>query len=108
MKMLAAKKLNLRTLAVLALSGFICTSTFAGDKIGNGGSIWACLDGKVLTQGYLLDLYEAREEFLLKIIAPKSQDPKQIAADLFNRLARTWPEFYTLIKPHMNEVLANI
>ncbi len=43
--------------------------SWAGDKVGNGGGIWACSTPATepFAKGFLVDLFEAREEFQLSV-----------------------------------------
>jgi len=83
------------------------STTFAGDKIGNGGGIWSCSKNNKLQIGYLVDLFEAREEFRYPLITPVGTDPNEIANGVMARIKISWPELYGKVYPHMVEVLAN-
>ncbi|MBS1972591.1 MAG: hypothetical protein JSU04_19950 [Bdellovibrionales bacterium] len=66
-------------LSILLMSVFAS----AGDKIGNGGGLWACYNAKgELLHGMLVDLYEAKAEFQLTTIQDSSLDVVQI---IYNR-----------------------
>lgn len=58
---------------------FSAVTSFAGDKIGNGGGIWACYSAKgELLHGMLVDLYEAEAEFQLTPIQDFNLDVVQL------------------------------
>lgn len=94
-------------LVLLAL--LFSLNAFAGDKIGNGGALWACISAdKTLQSTELVDLYEAQKEFGLTIFATLETDPFKIVqnrAGLVNRLSLK--QSRNLLNT-LNEVLANL
>jgi hypothetical protein len=73
------KKLLLLALVILlpmkaAASEFI----LLGDKIGNGGGLWACQKRDKIVKAELVDLFEAREEFNLTIAELGGLTPMQV------------------------------
>jgi len=49
-----------------------------GDKIGNGGGLWACMVGGEIKKAELVDLFEARAEFNLNVPLREDLTPFQI------------------------------
>lgn len=79
---------------ILFLSLFAGTvAAFAQDKIGNGGGLWACVaQDNTVTKGMLVDLYEARSEFGLRLIASAESDPLAIVHERADFIKKYWPE----------------
>lgn len=70
----------------------------AGDKVGNGGGLWACVSpDQQISKGTLVDLYEARTEFGLILITSAESNPLNIVKERetylrsnFNLYLREW------------------
>lgn len=67
---------------------------FAGDKVGNGGGLWTCTNNKVFQHGMLVDLYEAEEEFALKLISTNQTDPMKIVEERDLFINQNFPAYY--------------
>lgn len=85
-------------LILIIMTLFPSTFVQAGDKIGNGGGLWACVNPQqIVLYGQLVDLYEAQQEFGLRIIETSSQNPN----DIFN-------ERKAFLKLHMPELAVKL
>lgn len=90
--------MKITTLTSLLLMA--CTA-LAGDKVGNGGGLWACLDSQEnVRYGILVDLYEAREQHGLPLINHFSADSysivnerKEFAQKYLPARAPTWSAY---------------
>jgi len=81
----------MKFVVVLIFSLFACKS-FAQDKIGNGGGVWACVEpDQSISSGMLVDLFEARNEFGLNTPSLQGSDPLKLAQDKADFLATQWP-----------------
>lgn len=80
----------------------------AGDKVGNGGGIWACTDSAGVHKfGELVDLFEARVEFGLTRIPSNSKTSDEITEDRIQFLAQEMPGVYSDLTPHIETVKKN-
>lgn len=86
----------------------ISQSLFAGDKVGNGGGLWTCSFRQNLTQGMLVDLYEAEEEFSLELISSIETDPFKIVNERNNYIKINLPIFYNPWNQKLTESLNKI
>lgn len=69
--------------------------SFAGDKVGNGGGLWACMaPNQTLLKGMLVDLYEADVEFGLKQIVTAETNPINIAKERETYVMNSLPPVY--------------
>lgn len=67
---------------------------FGGDKVGNGGGLWACLSpNQTLLKGMLVDLYEADIEFGLTPIVTSEANPANIVKERETYVARVLPQY---------------
>lgn len=74
---------------------FLTTAiSVAGDKVGNGGGLWTCSSNKQLTQGMLVDLYEAEEEFSLELISSYELDPMKIVKERYDFINNNLPQYF--------------
>ena len=93
---------------IYSISVIHLSAAHAGDKIGNGGAIWACQNAQSdFLGGMLLDLFEATHEFGYTVQTFPISDANQISDAVMARYLKDWPEFALKVKPHMSAVLAN-
>jgi hypothetical protein len=84
----------MRLLVILCLM-LVSTVSFAGDKVGNGGGVWACVGAQQgISSANLVDLYEAREEFGLAILKTVETEPMNIVQDRADFLRDNLPEYF--------------
>ncbi len=77
----------------------------AGDKIGNGGGLWACTTNQgELVRSQLVDLFEAKNEFGLII----PQVPNLMAQDIAKQKAKVLREKNSLLTEKINFHLAEV
>lgn len=107
---------------VLILLALTTSVSFAGDKIGNGGGVWACIPGahQPATQLLLVDFYEAREQqgqngwtippapSGLTPMQYADQKAKEFERDFASSYAGDWSESLELIKAHLRYVNADL
>lgn len=91
---------------IIAILFVLSSIARAGDKIGNGGGIWACTTTQgVLVRAELVDLFEAKNEFGLQIPTV----PNLLAQDIAKQKASILRGKNTLLTDkvnfHLNEVL---
>lgn len=80
----------------------------AGDKVGNGGGLWTCSSNKQLTQGMLVDLYEAEEEFSLELILSYELDPMKIVSERYDFINNNLPQYFYQWDEKLSESLKKI
>ena len=80
----------------------------AGDKVGNGGGLWTCSSNHNLTQGMLVDLYEAEEEFSLQLISTNQLDPIKIVHERNDFIKNNLPQFFYRWDQKLSESLNKI
>ncbi len=108
MNLISTLKKQLLLLTTVFSLGAFATTAYAGDKIGNGGGLWACQNAQAdLISGTLLDLFEATQEFGYPIMTTTLTDPYQISDSVLNKYRQEWPEFAAKIASHMAAVLSN-
>ena len=90
---------------ILTLASLLSVAAFAGDKINNGGGLWACSANDVLQSAVLVDLYEASIEFDLKPIVPTAVEPLAIVHERLSYLSMELPALGQKLVPYLNEVL---
>ncbi len=86
---------------------FFGASAFAGDKIGNGGGVWACQDPQLeIYDIHFMDVFEARREYKLTLpetnLAPLEK-VQEVKAWIAKSLAQ-----YNKINQHIDYVEKNI
>ncbi len=83
--------------------------TTAGDKIGNGGGIWACYaSDKSLQKGLLIDFFELKNEFALELIQSAKTDPMEIVKDRMNFAEQNLPGLNNTLKAYISDTLDNL
>ncbi len=80
----------------------------AGDKVGNGGGLWTCSSNHILTQGMLVDLYEAEEEFSLQLISSNQLDPLKIVNERNEFIKNNLPQYFYRWDQKLSESLKKI
>lgn len=86
-------------IGLLIASLLLTTHSFAGDKVGNGGGLWTCSYNNTVQEGFLVDLYEATEEFGLTLISFIENDPMVIAKERANFVKSHLPEYAAKLIP---------
>lgn len=94
-------------LLALLLVSFSAFAQF-GDKIGNGGGLWACMVNGKMEKSQLVDLFEAEKEFLLKIIPAKGSDPMAVYKARKAWIAKNIPSLYADLESSFSYVEKNI
>lgn len=98
------KFLVVTTLILFFSTGFSAAN--AGDKVGNGGGLWACITpNQFVLQGTLVDLYEARTEFGLLTITSLESNPLNIVKERENYLRSFNSSFATAWSVALADVL---
>lgn len=78
---------------------------FGGDKVGNGGGLWACLDSQEnVRYGMLIDLYEAREQHGLSLIANSSSDSFSIVNERRELMIKLLPKRASIWSAYLDDV----
>ncbi len=91
----------------------VSMASFAGDKVGNGGGVWACVVSSGASQQHvssanLVDTFEAREEFGLTTLSSRESDPWQIVQERTEFLESQWPEMIAQWQSSLSVVKSNI
>lgn len=81
---------------------------WAGDKVGNGGGLWACWNQTTLNQGVLVDLYEAQEEFGLDLIKSKETDPFKMVEERRQFVKTHLSNYFPSWDKYLNEILSKM
>ena len=90
---------------VIAISSLVQ----AGDKIGNGGGVWACYSAdRNLEKAFLVDLYEIQAEFKLKLMPTSETDPMTIFQERSSFMQGHLPHLFSEIAKSVDQTLANI
>lgn len=79
----------------------------AGDKIGNGGGLWACRAPDRIVRAELVDLFEAREEFKLNLKAFGKKSADEILREQLVYVRSALPDLYDEWISHFNYALKN-
>ncbi len=80
----------------------------AGDKVGNGGGIWACMQQETLQSGAFVDLYEAKNEYGYNLVVPNFNDPLQVFREREEYLRTNLPDFYSRISSSIDQVFLKL
>jgi hypothetical protein len=90
---------------MVVLSVLIAQVAFAGDKIGNGGGLWACENSlQQIQSAEMVDLFEAQTEFGLSVPPQASMLAQQIAIQKTQILERTNQAITDKLSKYLNEV----
>lgn len=92
----------------LILALFSSTTTVAGDKIGNGGGLWACKSGGELIHAQLVDRFETRVEFFLPLKEFGESTVEAIFADRVSFLKKDLPQLFSEWEEHFEFVRRNL
>lgn len=83
----------------------ISASAMAGDKIGNGGGLWACRTPEGIVRAELVDLFEAREEFKLDLKNFGKESVDEIVRERLAYVRGALPDLYEEWVSHFEYVL---
>ncbi|RYZ82234.1 MAG: hypothetical protein EOP06_22025, partial [Proteobacteria bacterium] len=83
----------------------LASQSFAGDKINNGGGLWACVAGGAVQTAYLVDLYEARKEFGLVNMVPTSTNVMTLVEERATFLRLNFPVLSAELMPALQLVI---
>lgn len=98
----------MRSLIILTVM-FCSQLSNAGDKIGNGGGAWVCHNfDKTIRNGYLVDIYEARNEFGLTINESFEANPFLVVDQVAQSLKGRHPVLHGNLMPALNDVIAKL
>jgi hypothetical protein len=94
---------------IVIICGLFAQFSWAGggDSVGNGGVLWACRSGsggQVFHAGLLSDLFEAREQYGLKLIADPGGDPLNLYEQRKTWLQLELPDMFTALKTRFEYV----
>lgn len=77
----------------LILSLLVSTPSIAGDKVGNGGGLWACLPNGQVQASVLVDFYELENETRWRLAQPGRADAFGIVDEVLEKVRRVFPDY---------------
>lgn len=91
-------------LVIFCFSILLVTKSFAGDKIGNGGGLWACGSQDQIQTATLVDFYEAVQQFDLNLPVPQDTSAFNIVDSVNLNLQSKLPDYAT----KWSQILADV
>lgn len=92
----------------LLLSLLVTLPSFAGDKVGNGGGLWACSPNGEVQASVLVDFYELENETRWRLFRPSRADAFGIVDEVMDRARAAFPDYASRWAAVMQETKSRI
>ena len=96
----------MKILIVLVTFLFVNLSQ-AADRVGNGGGLWTCSMNQNLEKAFLVDLYEAENEFALQLIQSNS-NVDRILIERADYFQKNLSSYFQIWNGHLQNVQKNL